>query len=184
VTRPGITPRRCSANSPGEAIPATMRHGRCQSRDTVPPTLVRLTHRTLERGRWNPRRGAATCSTLAQDYVVTSGQRGRSPPSPSVLCGHPRHNDTIPGTAPPSPTLWGYGTTRRSHANCCAPYNLPSAAPPNQRAGGHRTSVPYTATLQAAPGQIQGMPRRAAKSEIHQDGRLLHDTIRHTSTRR
>jgi hypothetical protein len=35
----------------------TMRHGRCQSRDTVPPTLVRLTRRALERGRRNPRRG-------------------------------------------------------------------------------------------------------------------------------
>jgi hypothetical protein len=52
---------------------------------------------------------------------VTSGQRDRSPPSPSVLCGHPRHHNTIPGTTPPSPTLWGYGTTRCSHASCCAP---------------------------------------------------------------
>jgi hypothetical protein len=54
--------------------------------------------------------------TLAQDYVVTSGQWGASPPSPSVLCGHPRHHDAIPGTTSPSPTLWGYGAIRRRHA--------------------------------------------------------------------
>jgi hypothetical protein len=30
-------------------------------------------------------------STPAQDYAVMSGRRGQSPPSPSVLCGHPRH---------------------------------------------------------------------------------------------
>jgi hypothetical protein len=35
----------------------TVRQGRCQLRDTVSPTLVRLTRRALERGRRNPRRG-------------------------------------------------------------------------------------------------------------------------------
>jgi hypothetical protein len=48
-------------------------------------------------------------STPAQDYAVTSGQWGRSPPSPSALCGHPDHRNTIPGTASPYPTLWGTG---------------------------------------------------------------------------
>jgi hypothetical protein len=48
-------------------------------------------------------------STPAQDYAVTSGQRDRSPPSPSVLCGHPRRPNTISSTASPSPTLWGTG---------------------------------------------------------------------------
>jgi hypothetical protein len=69
---------------------------------------------------------------LAQDYTVTSGQRDRSPPSLSLLCGHPRRLNTIPGTASPSPTLWGYGATRRRHAGCCMPYSLPSAAPSSQ----------------------------------------------------
>jgi hypothetical protein len=72
-------------------------------------------------------------STLAQYYAMTSGQRDRSPPSPSVLCGHPRRPNTIPGTASPSPTLWGYGATRRRHTSCCAPYGLPSAAPSSWR---------------------------------------------------
>jgi hypothetical protein len=34
-----------------------MRQGQCQLCDTVPPTLVRPTRRTLERGRQNPRKG-------------------------------------------------------------------------------------------------------------------------------
>jgi hypothetical protein len=95
------TPRCAWESRPGAILPTpqvrpspplcdAVRHGRCQSRDTVPPTLVRLTHRALERGRRNSRRGMNVYSTLAQDYVVTSGQRDRSPPSPSVLCGHPR----------------------------------------------------------------------------------------------
>jgi hypothetical protein len=134
------TPRRAWESRPG-AIPPTppvrpfpplcdaVWHGRCQSRDTMPPTLVQLTRRALERGQRNPRRGTDVYSMLTQDYAVTSGQRDRSPPSPSVLCGHPRHANTIPGTASPSPTLWGYRTTRRHHASCCAPYGLSSAAP-------------------------------------------------------
>jgi hypothetical protein len=52
----------------------------------MPPTLVRPAHRTLERGRWNPRRGTDARSALARGHAVTSGA---SPPSPSALCSHP-----------------------------------------------------------------------------------------------
>jgi hypothetical protein len=55
----------------------------------VLPTLVRPMRRTLKEGRWNPRKGTDVCSTLAQDNALTSDQRGVSPPSPSILCGHP-----------------------------------------------------------------------------------------------
>jgi hypothetical protein len=89
---------------------------------------------------------------------MTSGQRDRSPPSPSVLCGHPRHDDIISGTASPSLTLWKHAVTRHFHAHCCALYDLLSAAPSNQHAGGHQTTDPYTATLEAVPGRIQGTP--------------------------
>jgi hypothetical protein len=78
--------------------------------------------RTLE---W----GGDAYSALAQDYVVMSDQWDASPPSPSVLCGHPCHYDAIPGTTTPSPTLWGYGATRHRHVGCCALYGLPLAAP-------------------------------------------------------
>jgi hypothetical protein len=36
-------------------------------------------------------------STPAQDYAVTSGQWGRSPPSPSTLCDHPCRPQHHPG---------------------------------------------------------------------------------------
>jgi hypothetical protein len=89
---------------------------------------------------------------------MTSGQRDPSPPSPSVLCGHPRHHDAIPGTAAPSPALWGYGATRHRHASYCAPYDLPSAAPSSQRTNDDSTEDFNTATLEAAPGRTQGTP--------------------------
>jgi hypothetical protein len=123
-------------------------------------------------------------STPAQDYVVTSGQWGRSPPSPSTLCDHPRHHDAIPATASPSPTLWKRAVTGRHHAGYCASYGLTSTAPSSPHVGGHRTGDPYAATLEAAPGRIQGTPRRPARYKIRQDGRLLRGTVRHASTRR
>jgi hypothetical protein len=52
-------PRHCSTNSCGAAIPATVRpvrRGQQPPRGTVPPTPVRSAHRTLEKGRWNPRK--------------------------------------------------------------------------------------------------------------------------------
>jgi hypothetical protein len=125
--RLGITPRRCSANSPGEAILATVQ--RCAAWllcDAVQHG------RALERGRRSPRRGTDVYSMLTQDYAVMSGQRDWSPPSLSILCGQPRRPNTILGTALPSPTLWGYVATRRRHASYCAPYGLPSATPSRQ----------------------------------------------------
>jgi hypothetical protein len=56
-------------------------------------------------GRRNPRMGANDFSMTAQDYTVTSGRRERSSPSPSALCGRPRHCNTTPGTVTTSPTL-------------------------------------------------------------------------------
>jgi hypothetical protein len=107
--------------------------------------------RTLERG-------TDVCSTLAQDDTVMTDQWGTSPPSPSILCGHPRHHDAIPGTATPSPMLWEYRATRRRHAGCYAPYGLPSGAPSDQRTDDDQTGDFGTTTLEAAPGRIQGTP--------------------------
>jgi hypothetical protein len=49
----------------------------------------------------------ATTPRPHRDNAVTPGRRGQSPPSPSVLCGHPLHPQHQPGTASPSPSLWG-----------------------------------------------------------------------------
>jgi hypothetical protein len=97
-------------------------------------------------------------STPAQDYAVTSGQRGRSPPSPLALSDHPRHRDAIPATASPSPTLWKRAVTGRRHAGYCASHGLTSTAPSSPHAGGHRTGDPYATTLEAAPGRTQDAP--------------------------
>jgi hypothetical protein len=70
---------------------------------------------------------------------------------------------------PPSPTpsralhrhllnCGGDGATRRRHTGCCAPCGLPSAAPSSQCTDDDHTGDPYTATLEATPGRIQGTP--------------------------
>jgi hypothetical protein len=112
LTRLGIISQRCSANSPSEAILATygtVRQGQCQLRDTVPPTLVQPTFRTLEKGRRNPRKGGGrlfhACPRPYRGFRpvgrVSSVTVGPAQPS--------RHHDVIPGTATPSLMLWGYG---------------------------------------------------------------------------
>jgi hypothetical protein len=82
-----------------------------------------------------------------------------SPPSPPTLCGHPRRCATIPGTAAPSSAPWEPGTTRHHHARCCASCGLPSAEPSSQRTDSDRTGSPHAATLEAAPGWVQDLPR-------------------------
>jgi hypothetical protein len=108
------TPQRAWESRPG-AVPPTppvrpspplcdaVRHGRCQSRDTVPPTLVRLKRRALERGRWSPRRGDGrllhTCPELRRDVrpagPVTSIAVDPVRPSPPSQ-HHPGHCIAIP----------------------------------------------------------------------------------------
>jgi hypothetical protein len=90
-------------------------------------------------------------SMLAWDCAVTSGQWERSPLSPSALCDHPRHRDTIPATASPSPTLWKRAATGHRHAGYYASYGLASTAPSIPHASGHQTDDLYAATLEAAP---------------------------------
>jgi hypothetical protein len=88
---------------PSPPLCGAVRHGRCQSRDTVPPTLVRLTRRTLEIGRRNPRRGDGclfhACPGLRRDVrlagPVTSVAVGPVRPSPPSR-HHPGHCISIP----------------------------------------------------------------------------------------
>jgi hypothetical protein len=64
-----------------------MRRGRCQPRDTVPPTLVRLTH----------------CDSVGSNHDVRPA--GAPSPSLSILCGHPRPCCATPSTATTTPSL-------------------------------------------------------------------------------
>jgi hypothetical protein len=119
-----------------------------------------------------------------QDCTVTSGQRERSSPSLSALCGHPRHYSATPGTATTSPTLLERTGTGRRHAHHCTSYGPPSTAPSSRPMGSGRTANLYTTTLEAALVRAQDSPRRPNRSEILQDDRQLRGTARHAFTRR
>jgi hypothetical protein len=62
--------------------------------------------------------------------------------------------------------------------------DTPLTAPSNRPAGGGRTTNHYAATLEVAPVRAQDTPRRPDWNEIRPDGRQLHGTARHASTRR
>jgi hypothetical protein len=144
LTRLGITPRRCSANSRGRPSPplfSTVRQGRCQLRDTVSPTPVRLTRRALEGGPVAP---SNIFYVLIQGHAVMSGQRDRSSPSLSALCGHPRHCRTTRGHCGNTPSLLGCTGTRHRHNGHCATYRPSSTAPSSRptTAAGQPTATP------------------------------------------
>jgi hypothetical protein len=115
---------------------------------------------------------------------VTSSRRGRSSPSLSALCNHSRHCSATPGTATTSPTLLERTGTGRRHARHCTPYGPPLTALLNWPTDGGRTANLYATTLEVALVRAQDSPRRPNRSEIRQDGRQLHGTARHASTRR
>jgi hypothetical protein len=159
-------PRRAWESHPGTASPTPLKrpslplcdavqHGRQQPRGTVPPTHVRLTCRTIEKGRRRPRRGDErllhTRTGLRRDLrlvgAVTSVAIGPVRPSPPS-----RHH---PGTASPSPMLWKRAATGHLHAGYCALYGLTSTVPSSPHADGPRTGDLYAATLEAAPGHAQ-----------------------------
>jgi hypothetical protein len=137
-----------------------------------------------KRGRRNPRMGANAFSITTQNCTTTSGRRGRSSPSLSALCGHPRHCSATPGTATTSPMLLERTGTGCRHARHCTSYGPPLTAPSNRPAGSGRTASLYAITLKVAPVRAQDKPRRPNRSEIRQDGHQLRGTARHASTRR
>jgi hypothetical protein len=136
-----------------------VRRGQCQLCDTVPPTFIRLTRRALEGGRRNPRMGANAFSVTTQYYTVTSSWRGRSSPSLSALCDHPRHCSATPGTATTSPMLLERTGTGCRHARHCTPYGPPLTAPSNRPTDGGQTVNLYATTLKVAPVRAQDSPR-------------------------
>jgi hypothetical protein len=172
--------RQLPRGNPSPLLCSTVRQGRCQLRDTMWPTPVRLTCRTLEGG---PAAPSNVFSVLTQGRAVTSGQRDRSSPSLSALCDHSRHCSSMPDTVATPRRCWVRGdktAPRRPLCHVRAPINgtLESA-----HYGGQSTNR-YTATLEAAPVRAQDAPRRLNRSGIRQDGRQLHNTTCHTSTRR
>jgi hypothetical protein len=114
----------------------------------------------LERGQRNPRKRYGclprACAGQRHDIrpvervsSVTSGSVRPSPP----LCHHPGPCSTILGVVEAR-------DDKTSHAHCCASYDIPSAEPSSQRTDGDRTGSSNAATLEAAPGWVQDLPRR------------------------
>jgi hypothetical protein len=68
--------RQLPRGSPSPPLWGTVRRGRCQLRDTVPPTPVRLTRRALEGGSSAPS-NPLLVTPLGQ--TMTSGRRERHP---------------------------------------------------------------------------------------------------------
>jgi hypothetical protein len=99
--RLGITPRHCSANSRGKAIPAIVRRYAAWSATT--PWHCATHSRTA--GAPHPRKSTAepskgrrtTTPHLCKDNVTTLGRWDWSPPSPSAPCDHPRRPRRHPG---------------------------------------------------------------------------------------
>jgi hypothetical protein len=170
--------RQLPRGNPSPPQCSTVRQGRCQLRDTVPPTPVRLTRRALEGGPVAP---SNVFSVRTQGHAVTSGWRDRSSPSLSTLCDHPRHCCTTLDTVATSRRCWdarGQDVANNDHVRAPVNGTLESA-----HYGGQSTNR-YTATLEAAPVRAQDAPRRLNRSGIRQDSRQLHSTARHTSTHR
>jgi hypothetical protein len=102
----------------------------------------------------------------------------------STLCDHPRRCRTTPSAVTTSQRCWG---TRGQDVTTTAtvPHtDPPSTAPSNRPTDGGRTTNHYAATLEVAPVRAQDASRRLNRSRIRQDGRQLHGTARHASTRR
>jgi hypothetical protein len=165
-----------------------VQRGQCQSRDTLPPTFVRLTRRALERGAAEPSKGDEyffyAYTGLHHDVrptrtvfsVAISPVRPSPPPQ--------RHYDATPGTAATFPTLLGRTGTGHHHDRRCASYGPPSTPPSSRPAGGGRTANLYAITLEAAPLRAQDSPQRPNRSKIRRDDRQLRDTARHAIARR
>jgi hypothetical protein len=114
---------------------------------------------------------------------VTSGRRDRSSPSVSALCGHPRHCRTTPDTVATSQRCWDV-RGQDIAATATVPRTGPRQRHPRTVPPRRQSTNRYTAALEAAPVRTQDAPRRLSRSGIRQDGRQLHSTVCHTSTRR
>jgi hypothetical protein len=151
---------------PSPPLCSAVRQGRCQLRDTVPPTPVRLTRRALEGG---PAAPSNVFSVLTQGHAVTSGRRDRPSPSLSTLCDHPRHCCTAPDTVATSRRCWGArgqdiattATVPRTSTRQRHPRIGPLRRPVNQPLHRHPRSRSCTSTgCNTTPQQERDSPGR------------------------
>jgi hypothetical protein len=184
LTRLGIMPRRCSANSWGEAIPATVQH--CAARSVSASWHCASYSHTADMP--HPRRGAG--DTLEYLLRAYTGPRRDVRPAGSVIPVAVRPVRPSPpllhhgGQCGDIPALLGRTGTGHHHNGHCAMYWPPVNGTLEPAHHGGRSTNRYIATLEAAPARAQDTPRRLNGSGIRQDGCQLRSTIHHTSTRR
>jgi hypothetical protein len=161
-----------------------VRRGRCQLRDTVPPTFVRLTRRALKGGRRNPRGGVKYFF-----HVYTGQHRDVRPagtvffvaisparPSPPLQC-HSGHFNTIPDAV----KAHGDRTSPRLLLCLVRPPVNGSLEPARRR---RPNKQPLRHHPRSRSCRAQDSPQRPNRSKICQDGRQLRGSARHASTRR
>jgi hypothetical protein len=183
------TPRRTWESRPG-AVPPTppvrpspplcdaVRHGRCQSRDTVPPTLVRLMRRALERGRQNPRRGGGGRTSIPRLPRTTPWRQASG-------TGHLRRRRSYAAIlAVPTPSR-----ALHRHPLCCAGTGWQDAATPavvrptdscqpHPRVGVRTTTLRRTSTLPPSKPLLGGhRARHDAPPEARFARTVVHSVV-------
>jgi hypothetical protein len=143
---------RLPRGNPSPPLWGTVRHGRCQPRDAVPPTPVRLTCQALEGGPATP----SKCFPVTlQGQVMTLGRRGAIPAT--VNCRRPSpHVQPHAGHCGNSSGALRRARTGRHHACHCIPYGSSSATP--LRPPGDITANHCAPTLEATTVRVQDTP--------------------------
>jgi hypothetical protein len=154
-----------------------VRRGRCQLRDTVPPTLVRLTRHALEGGPAGP---SSPLFVALQGQTVTLGRRER----------HPRRCQScapIPAPAAPRHALLQPLQRCRARGDGTPPrlplYPVRTTVNGSPGPAWRCPSQPLRLHPRSPPVKVQGTPRHCDRSRTRQDGRHLHEAVRHTSAR-
>jgi hypothetical protein len=91
--------RQLPRGNPSPSLWGTVRRGRCQPRDTAPPTPVRLTRRALEEGPVTP---SNYFLVNLQGQVMTLGRQDAIPATVGSV-QRPRARNTTPGTVTTTP---------------------------------------------------------------------------------
>jgi hypothetical protein len=138
--------------NPSPLLWGTVRCGRCQSRDTAPPTPVRLTRRALEGGPATP---SNHFLVILQGQVAKLGRRDaipanvgpvRAPPCVQHHAGHCYNR---------SGAVRHTGTGRRDTCHCITygSTSMVTSSPSEDATVNH-----YAPTLEAATIRVQGTP--------------------------
>jgi hypothetical protein len=151
-TRAPVQLHQLPRGNPSPPLWGTVRHGRCQPRDAVPPTPVWLTCRALEGGPATP---SICFPVTSQGQVKTLGRRGAIPTT--INCRRPpprvQHHAGHCGNSSGAVRRAG---TRRHHACHCIPYGSSSAtpsSPPEDITANH-----CAPTLEATTIRVQDTP--------------------------